>query len=63
MDTVLGAPSFRHGVHPHDHKHTSAAAIRQFPFAPELIVPLRQHLGAAAIPVVRPGEEVARGQT
>ncbi|NNF62370.1 MAG: electron transport complex subunit RsxC, partial [Gammaproteobacteria bacterium] len=41
----------------------SAAAIRQFPFAPELIVPLRQHLGAAAIPVVRPGEEVARGQT
>ena len=64
MDTALGAPSFRHGVHPHDHKDdTCGLGIRQFPFAPVLIVPLRQHLGAPAVPVVRAGQEVTRGQT
>ena len=63
FDTALGAPSFRHGIHPHEHKHTSGDAIRQFPFAPVLIVPLQQHLGAPAVPVVREGQEVVRGQT
>ena len=63
FDTALGAPSFRHGIHPHGHKDTSGEAIRQFPFAPALIVPLQQHLGAPAIPVVREGQEVVRGQT
>lgn len=37
--------------------------IRQFPFAPLLIVPLSQHLGKPAVPVVREGQEVVRGQT
>jgi electron transport complex protein RnfC len=56
--------SFRHGVHPPEHKdETSHLAIRRFPFAPVLIVPLSQHLGKPAIPVVREGEEVTRGQT
>ncbi|MDH3645895.1 MAG: electron transport complex subunit RsxC [Gammaproteobacteria bacterium] len=64
MDTALGAPSFRHGVHPREHKEdTRGLAIRQFPFAPMLIMPLRQHLGAPAVPVVRVGQEVARGET
>ncbi len=56
--------SFRHGVHPPEHKdETRTLAIRQFPFAPELIVPLSQHLGKPARPIVREGEEVIRGQT
>ncbi|MDH3588954.1 MAG: electron transport complex subunit RsxC [Gammaproteobacteria bacterium] len=64
LDTALGGPSFRHGIHPRDHKDdTCGLAIRQFPFAPVLIVPLRQHLGAPAVAVVRAGQEVARGQT
>jgi len=55
--------SFSHGVHPPEHKdETRHLAIRQFPFAPELVVPLRQHLGKPAIPIVREGEEVVRGQ-
>ena len=32
--------------------------IRQFPFAPVLIVPLSQHLGNPAKPVVREGQEI-----
>jgi len=56
--------TFRHGVHPPEHKdETSGLAIRRFPFAPVLIVPLSQHLGKPAKPVVREGQEVIRGQT
>lgn len=56
--------SFRHGIHPPEHKEeTRHLAIRQFPFAPELIVPLSQHLGLPAKPIVREGQEVVRGQT
>jgi electron transport complex protein RnfC len=56
--------SFRHGVHPPEHKdETAHLAIRQFPFAPVLIVPLSQHLGKPAIACVREGQEVIRGQT
>lgn len=56
--------SFAHGVHPPTHKdETCHLAIRQFPFAPLLIVPLSQHLGKPSVPVVREGEEVIRGQT
>ena len=55
--------SFRHGVHPPEEKDdTRHLAIRQFPFAPLLIVPLSQHLGTPAVPVVRVGQEVERGQ-
>ncbi|MCG8369961.1 MAG: electron transport complex subunit RsxC, partial [Proteobacteria bacterium] len=56
--------TFRHGVHPPEMKDdTAPLAIRQFPFAPVLIVPLSQHLGKPARPVVREGQEVVRGQT
>jgi electron transport complex protein RnfC len=60
---VLTRNTFRHGVHPPEMKdETSHLAIRQFPFAPMLIVPLSQHLGNPARPIVRPGQEVIRGQ-
>ncbi len=60
---LLGLKTFRHGVHPPESKdQTSGLATRQLPFAPLLEVPLLQHLGAPAIPVVREGESVARGQ-
>jgi electron transport complex protein RnfC len=56
--------SFRNGVHPPEHKdETGHLAIRRFPFAPVLIVPLSQHLGKPAVAVVREGQEVVRGQT
>ncbi|MFN8641137.1 MAG: electron transport complex subunit RsxC [Candidatus Binatia bacterium] len=60
---LLGLHTFRHGVHPPEAKdETSGLAIRQFPFAPLLVVPLVQHLGAPARATVRDGQEVTRGQ-
>ena len=60
---LLGLKSFRHGVHPPEAKEeTKDLPIRQFPFAPVLVVPLQQHLGKPAVPVVREGQEVRRGQ-
>ncbi|NIM61749.1 MAG: electron transport complex subunit RsxC [Acidobacteria bacterium] len=60
---LLGLKTFRHGVHPPECKdETAGMAIRQFPFAPQLIVPLSQHAGKPAIAEVREGQEVARGQ-
>ncbi len=60
---LLGLKTFRHGVHPPEAKDdTKGMAIRQFPFAPLLVVPLVQHAGKPSLPVVREGQEVARGQ-
>jgi electron transport complex protein RnfC len=64
MLDLVRRQSFRHGVHPPEHKdETSHLAIRRFPFAPMLVVPLSQHLGKPAMPIVHEGQEVVRGQT
>ncbi len=53
----------RHGIHADDHKaDTCGLAIRRLPFAPRLIVPLAQHVGAPSRPIVRIGQEVLRGE-
>ncbi len=55
--------TFAHGVHPPESKEeTRGLAIRQFPFAPVLAVPLSQHIGKPAVPVVAVDQEVVRGQ-
>ena len=55
--------TFAHGVHPDESKDaTSGSPIQRFPFAPGLAIPLSQHIGKPARPVVREGEEVVRGQ-
>jgi electron transport complex protein RnfC len=60
---LLGTKTFRHGVHPPELKEeTAGLPVRQFPFAPVLIVPLVQHLGKPSIATVREGQEVRRGQ-
>jgi electron transport complex protein RnfC len=60
---LLGLKSFRHGVHPPEAKdETSGLPIRQFPFAPLLVVPLSQHAGRPSIPLVREQQEVVRGE-
>lgn len=56
--------TFHHGVHPKEHKEeTRHLPIRQFPFAPMLIIPLQQHIGKVPRLMVREGQEVNRGQT
>jgi len=56
--------TFSHGgVHPLDHKEqTAGKPIRRLPFASKIIVPLSQHKGAPAKPIVRVGQEVVRGE-
>src|SRR5579863_6811053 len=52
-----------HGLHVPEHKEpTSHLPIRRLPFAPMLVVPGSQHTGAPAIPIVREGQEVVRGE-
>ncbi len=55
--------SFKHGIHPPEHKEdTRDLPIRQFPFSPLIILPTSQHLGAPSKVIVREGQEVVRGQ-
>ncbi|WP_303877639.1 electron transport complex subunit RsxC [Stutzerimonas kunmingensis] len=54
---------FRGGIHPAAHKDRSAAlGIAVQPLPPRLYLPLRQHAGAEALPVVKAGERVLKGQ-
>ncbi len=53
----------RGGVHPEDRKHFSAdQAIETLPLSPLLHIPLQQHIGAPADPLVRRGDNVKKGQ-
>lgn len=58
----LHGDSFARGIHPPEHKYTAQTPIRRLPFAPELVVPLLQHLGKPPRAIVRVGQEVMRGQ-
>jgi electron transport complex protein RnfC len=53
----------RGGVHPEGRKDMSAERrIRHVPLPKKLFVPLQQHIGAPATPVVKVGEQVLKGQ-
>ncbi len=55
--------TFKHGIHPPESKdETNKLPIRRFPFAPVMIIPLAQNIGAPSEPIVREGQEVVRGQ-
>ncbi len=61
--SLLGGKTFAHGIHPPELKdETKDLPIRQFPFAPSLVIPLSQHIGKSAAALVREGQEVQRGQ-
>ncbi|HET9454933.1 MAG TPA: electron transport complex subunit RsxC [Gemmatimonadaceae bacterium] len=58
----MASLGFAHGVHPPDSKElTRHLPIRRMPFPEEVVLPLRQHAGKPAIPRVRPGDRVQRG--
>lgn len=54
--------SFTGGVHPPDNKLTKDKAIQPIVPTDEVIIPLSQHIGAPAEPIVEKGDEVERGQ-
>ena len=61
LDRFFGAPAW--GVHPDDHKRPAAdAPLRYFPSPERVYMPLHQHVGGAARPVVLVGQKVKKGQ-
>ena len=59
----IGGKRLWRGVHvPEFKEQTCHLPIRRLPFAPMLVVPLSQHTGAPAVPIVREGQEVVRGE-
>ncbi|MCB1778359.1 MAG: electron transporter RnfC, partial [Candidatus Competibacteraceae bacterium] len=55
--------TFRGGVHPPNQKHLSAdRPIESLPLPPRLYIPLQQHAGTPALPVVTVGQKVAKGE-
>ena len=55
--------SLRGGIHPPNHKTATAdRPIRPLPLPPRLYLPLKQHIGAAAEPIVAVGDRVTTGQ-
>lgn len=54
---------FHGGIHPAENKHQSTGEpIGSIPLAEDLVVPLNQHIGGTAIPLVTLGERVQKGQ-
>ena len=54
--------TFQNGVHPAGSKYlTRGAAIEQGPIPEKVYIPLSQHIGAPAVPVVEAGQTVKKG--
>lgn len=61
LDRFLNKPSW--GVHPDDHKRPAAdAPLRVLPLPERVYMPLSQHVGGAARPIVLVGQRVLKGQ-
>ncbi|HNX36092.1 MAG TPA: electron transport complex subunit RsxC [Kiritimatiellia bacterium] len=63
MQTIPSPFTFRGGIHPAYNKELSSGSpIRELPLPVRLTVPLSQHLGAPAKPLVKVGDAVKAGQ-
>ncbi|TCJ15803.1 electron transport complex subunit RsxC [Parasulfuritortus cantonensis] len=60
--SIFRRKTFARGVHPASNKSTAGTPLRRLPFAPRMILPLAQHIGKPAVPIVAVGQEVVRGQ-
>jgi electron transport complex protein RnfC len=59
----MSSKTFRGGVHPKEYKElTENLAFEYFPAGDEIILPLSQHLGKEAKPLVKKGDDVILGQ-
>ena len=50
------------GVHPPENKLSAGEKIQVLPVPEQVIIPLSQHIGAPATPVVQKGDSVKAGQ-
>ncbi len=62
MSPLTKKPSFVGGIHPADRKLTRDSEIQDIAPSGTLVIPLSQHIGAPAKPVVEEGDEVKRGE-
>lgn len=64
MITLLQSLRIRGGIHVNEHKHATAGQVIDdtFPLPKRLYIPLQQHVGKPAEPVVRVGDTVCKGQ-
>ncbi|WP_091508829.1 electron transport complex subunit RsxC [Microbulbifer yueqingensis] len=63
QERALEPNDFPGGVHPPENKHQSTGEpIGSVPLAEQLVVSLSQHAGTMAIPVVKLGDQVLKGQ-
>ena len=63
MQAIPSPFTFHGGIHPFYNKElASGSPIRELPLPVRLAVPLSQHLGAPAKPLVKPGDSVKAGQ-
>ncbi|MGZ8164238.1 MAG: RnfABCDGE type electron transport complex subunit C [Methylobacter sp.] len=64
MLSLFKKPRFRGGVHAEEHKIATAALpiASNFPLPKKLYIPLQQHVGKPAEPVIKVGEKVLKGQ-
>ena len=55
--------TFKGGVHPYDGKELSKdVAVRKVNPGKEVVIPVSQHIGAPAVPVIEIGDRVLKGQ-
>ena len=62
MSLIAKNPTFRGGIHPPDSKLTRDSEIQELTPSGSLVIPLSQHIGAPAKPLVEKGDTVKRGQ-
>lgn len=61
--SLMSVLTFRGGVHPKDGKDLSkASAIKKYIPTGDIVIPLSQHIGAPAKPIVAAGDRVLAGQ-
>lgn len=59
----MSSKTFPGGIHPHDNKHFSQdVAIESIPSPSRVVIPLSQHIGVPAKPIVKVGDAVLAGQ-
>ena len=62
MNLPQSVRTFRHGIHPEDHKQaTHQLPIERVAFPSRVVLPLSQHAGKPSVPVVEAGANVRRG--
>jgi electron transport complex protein RnfC len=64
MLSFFTKPRVRGGVHTEDHKTSTSTLpiVNSFPLPKKLFIPLQQHVGKPAEPMIKVGEQVLKGQ-